>query len=103
MAVDEGRFGKLERVGNTQMTGLAYAYHFDASLYARYLRNYCEQRGVTRTEGLVQSISRDGESGDIRSIELDNGKSVAGDFFIDCTGFRALLLGQDLEIGRAHV
>ncbi|MBA4164516.1 MAG: tryptophan halogenase [Erythrobacter sp.] len=98
MAVDEGRFGKLDRVGNTQMTGLAYAYHFDASLYARYLRNYCEQRGVTRTEGMVQSVVRDGESGDIRSIELDNGKSVAGDFFIDCTGFRALLLGQELGV-----
>jgi len=98
LAADQGRFGKLEKVGNTQMTGLAYAYHFDASLYALYLRGYCEERGVTRTEGMVQSVSRDGESGDIRSIELDNGKSVAGDFFIDCTGFRALLLGQELGV-----
>ncbi|MHA7819794.1 MAG: tryptophan halogenase family protein [Erythrobacter sp.] len=99
LAADGSKFGKLDRVGNTAMTGLAYAYHFDASLYAAYLRAYAEGHGVTRTEGFVKSVSRDGESGDIRSITLDDGREVSGDFFIDCTGFRALLLGQELDVG----
>lgn len=98
LAADNARFGKLDRVGNTAMTGLAYAYHFDAGLYARYLRAFAEQNGVTRTEGIVRSIARDAECGDITDITLENGKKVAGDFFIDCTGFRALLLGQELGI-----
>lgn len=99
LAADQAKFGKLDRVGNTAMTGLAYAYHFDASLYARYLRAYSEQAGVTRTEGIVETVSRNSETGDIVSITLDGGREVAGDFFIDCTGFRSLLLGQELGIG----
>jgi len=99
MAADQARFGKLDRVGNTAMTGLAYAYHFDASRYALFLREYAEGRGVVRTEGIVESVQRDGESGDITAITLKGGKQVAGDFFIDCTGFRALLLGETLGVG----
>lgn len=99
MAADQARFGKLERVGNTAMTGLAYAYHFDASRYALFLRDYAEKAGVTRREGIVESVQRDGESGDIRSITLQDGQQIAGDFFIDCTGFRSLLLGQELGVG----
>ncbi|MEQ5788963.1 tryptophan 7-halogenase [Erythrobacter sp. NFXS35] len=99
VAADQARFGKLDRVGNTAMTGLAYAYHFDASRYALFLRAYAEGRGVTRTEGIVESVERDGENGDIAAITLAGGKRVAGDFFIDCTGFRALLLGQELGVG----
>ena len=99
MAADQARFGKLDRVGNTAMTGLAYAYHFDASRYALFLREYAEGRGVVRTEGIVESVQRDGESGDIIAITLTGGKQVAGDFFIDCTGFRALLLGETLGVG----
>ena len=98
-AANHAKFGKLDRVGNTSMTGLAYAYHFDASLYAKYLRAYSEQHGVTRIEGIVSAVARDGESGDITGITLDNGKEIAGDFFIDCTGFRALLLGAELGVG----
>jgi tryptophan halogenase len=99
MAAEQARFGKLDRVGNTAMTGLAYAYHFDASRYALFLRDYAEGRGVTRHEGIVESVQRDGTSGDIRSITLQGGKQIAGDFFIDCTGFRSLLLGQELGVG----
>ncbi|KPF62107.1 tryptophan halogenase family protein [Porphyrobacter sp. AAP60] len=97
-AADQARFGKLDRVGNTAMTGLAYAYHFDASRYALYLRDYAEARGVTRTEGMVESVTRDGTSGDITAITLAGGREVAGDFFIDCTGFRSLLLGGELGV-----
>ncbi len=99
LAAAQGRFSKLDRVGNTAMTGLAYAYHFDASLYAQYLRKYSEARGVTRHEGIVSAVQRDGESGDIASITLDGGAEIHGDFFIDCTGFRALLMGQELGVG----
>jgi len=99
LAADQARFGKLDRVGNTAMTGLAYAYHFDASRYALFLRAYAEGRGVTRTEGIVESVARDGESGDITAITLKGGTVVAGDFFIDCTGFRSLLLGETLGVG----
>lgn len=99
LAADQARFGKLERVGNTTMAGLAYAYHFDASRYALFLRAYAEARGVTRTEGIVERVERDGESGDITAITLKGGKRVAGDFFIDCTGFRSLLLGEALGVG----
>ena len=99
LAADQARFGKLDRVGNTAMTGLAYAYHFDAGLYAAYLRRYAESAGVTRHEGIVRHVARDGQSGDITAITLDNEKVVAGDFFIDCTGFRALLLGEELGVG----
>lgn len=98
-AANHAKFGKLDRVGNTAMTGLAYAYHFDASLYATFLRAFSEERGVTRTEGTVSAVSRAAESGDITSISLDGGREVAGDFFIDCTGFRALLLGKELGVG----
>ncbi len=99
LAANEEKFAKLDRVGNTAMTGLAYAYHFDASLYAKYLRAYSEERGVTRTEGIVQSVKRDAESGDITAITLDSGTTVSGDFFIDCTGFRSILLGGQLGVG----
>ncbi|WP_298303537.1 tryptophan halogenase family protein [uncultured Erythrobacter sp.] len=98
-AADQAKFGKMDRVGNTSMTGLAYAYHFDASLYAAYLRAFSEQHGVARTEGIVKEVSRDSETGNIASITLDSGKEVEGDFFVDCTGFRALLLGEELGIG----
>lgn len=98
-AADQARFGKLDKVGNTAMTGLAYAYHFDASRYALYLREYAEKRGVTRTEGIVESVERSGGTGDITAITLAGGKRVEGDFFVDCTGFRALLLGEELGVG----
>ena len=99
LAADQARFGKMDKVGNTAMTGLAYAYHFDASRYALYLREYAEARGVTRTEGIVESVARDGETGDLTAITLKGGTRVEGDFFIDCTGFRSLLLGGELGVG----
>ena len=98
LAADQNRFGKLDRVGNTPMTGLAYAYHFDASLYAAYLRAYCEKRGVTRREGTIEGVDRDGRSGDVTGVVLAGGARVEGDFFIDCSGFRSLLLGQTLGV-----
>ncbi|MBI1682757.1 tryptophan halogenase family protein [Caulobacter hibisci] len=75
----------------------SYAYHFDASLYAKFLRKVAEGRGLKRTEGKVVAVNRDGLSGDVASITLASGEVVKGDFFVDCTGFRGLLIGQTLE------
>ncbi|MGA1800047.1 tryptophan halogenase family protein [Sphingomonas sp. 4RDLI-65] len=77
---------------------LAYAYHFDATLLARWLRGLAEGSGVDRIEGRIVTAHRDGESGDLTSVTLDDGRTVEGDFFLDCSGFRSLLLGETLGV-----
>ncbi|MEX0342065.1 MAG: tryptophan halogenase family protein [Erythrobacter sp.] len=79
--------------------GLAQAYHFDATLYAAFLRRYAEARGVARTEGRILSVDLCGESGDIKALSLDDERRIEGDFFIDCTGFRALLIEGAMQAG----
>ena len=71
-----------------------YAYQFDATLFAPYLRSFAERHGVKRTEGRVVSVEQDGENGDVRAIALQGGARIEGDLFIDCSGFRSLLLGE---------
>ena len=78
---------------------LNYAYHFDAGRYARYLRSRCEAAGLTRVEGRIERVERDGRSGHIAALHLSGGRRVAGDLFLDCTGFRALLIEQALHVG----
>lgn len=78
--------------------GYGYAFHLDASRYAAYLRRYAEQRGVRRIEGKVQSVQQHPQSGDITSVILETGTEIAGNIFIDCSGFRSLLLGQTLGV-----
>ncbi|MEO1576945.1 MAG: tryptophan 7-halogenase, partial [Pseudomonadota bacterium] len=73
-----------------------YAYHFDSARYGQLLRRYAEARGVTRHEGRVVAVHRHGSSGDIREVELSDGRRVGGDLFVDCSGFRALLIGDAL-------
>lgn len=75
-----------------------YAYHFDAGLYAAFLRKYGEARGVVRVEGLLKGATR-GADGDIAAVVTDDGRSIAGDFFVDCSGFRGLLIEQELQTG----
>lgn len=93
-----GKFAPLDRVGNTAMTGLAYAYHFDAGRYARYLRTLAEGVGVTRIEGKVETVQLSSETGDIQSVRLADQTQIDGDLFIDCSGFRGLLIGGALEV-----
>ena len=78
---------------------LNYAYHIDASLYAKFLRGIAEEHGAVRQEGLIEQVEQDPESGFITGIRLRSGQLLEGDLFIDCTGFRGLLIDQALNIG----
>lgn len=80
------------------LSHVRYAYHFDANLYARFLRDYAEKRGVRRVEGTIERIVQRPDTGFITAVVLENGTIVEGDFFFDCTGFRALLIQQTLGV-----
>ncbi len=75
-----------------------YAYHFDAALYAGLLREYAEARGVVRTEARVVDTQLRGDDGCIEALKLDSGETLRADFFVDCSGFRGLLIGQALGV-----
>ena len=75
----------------------SYAYHFDAGLYARFLRTHSEARGAIRIEGKIAQVERDPGDGFVRALRLESGQRIEGELFLDCTGFRALLIGQALE------
>lgn len=74
-----------------------YAYQFDATLFAPYLRAYSINRGAVRTEGKVVDVELDGETGNVAALKLEKGERIEGDLFVDCSGFRALLIGQTLD------
>jgi tryptophan 7-halogenase len=79
--------------------GLNYAYHFDASLYAKFLRKMAEEHGAVRKEGKIAVVEQHPETGFITALKLDSGERIEGDLFLDCTGFRALLIEDTLEAG----
>jgi tryptophan halogenase len=84
---------------NSPLADIDYAYHFDASLLARYLRSESEARGVTRVEGRIVEVVQNPDSGFVEQVRLDDGGEVDGDLFIDCSGMRGLLIGDALGIG----
>lgn len=90
---------KAHKFALSNNTPINYAYHLDATLYAKYLRKFSENLGVTRLEGKIQQVNKDSKTGNISSLSLASGQLVEGDFFIDCTGFRGLLIEQALHTG----
>ena len=79
--------------------GMNYAYHIDATIYAQFLRVIAEDHGVVRQEGKIKQVDTDSESGSITALELESGERFEGDLFIDCTGFRGVLISQTLGVG----
>lgn len=99
MAAAHGKFGRPSQNTRPPISEILYAFHFDATLYARFLRRRAERHGLQRHEGRIVQVHRDGESGDVTAVELESGQRIDGDLFIDCSGFRALLIGEALGIG----
>lgn len=89
---------KQHKFAKTEQSSINYAYHLDAGRYARFLRRFSEELGAVRIEGKIAQVQQH-VNGDIRALVLESGQEVSGDLFIDCTGFRALLIEQTLKTG----
>ena len=98
-AAAQGRFARPAAGAKSHVAELRYAYHFDASLYAALLRRLAESQGVRRIEGTIGGVERNAETGDVARVILDGDRTVEGELFIDCSGFRGLLIEEALEIG----
>jgi tryptophan halogenase len=99
MAARAGRFARPMPTDRSPLPPLGYAYHFDAGLYAAYLRKIAEGLGVRRLEGKVVHVQQRGDDGFIESVQLADGRVIPADLFLDCSGFRGLLIEQTLHAG----
>jgi len=99
MAAYFGKFARTQDYERDDLPPINYAYHLDAGKYAAFLRKFAEARGVVRQEGKVSDVHLDAETGFVTSLTLDDGREMQGDLFIDCSGFRGLLIEQALETG----
>jgi tryptophan halogenase len=99
LAAKQARFARVERIAETPLAGLTWAFHFDASLYAAYLARFAQGLGVRRIEGKIAEVRLEAERGDVRALRLEDGRELTADFFVDCTGFRGLLIEEALQTG----
>ena len=102
MGAYTGKFMRPVPAANSPLAGITYALHFDASLFARYLRTFAEAGGVERTEGRVKSVALKSEDGFIDALTLESGERIEADLYIDCSGFRGLLIEDALQTGYEH-
>lgn len=99
VAAAHGKFARPGPKAAGPLSQIAYAYHFDAGLYAKFLRNFSERNGVRRIEGKVVDVSLRSVDGFVDRLTLQDGQTVEGDLFIDCSGFRGLLIEEALNTG----
>lgn len=100
MAAQASKFMRPStEMGNSPLADIVYAFHLDAGLYAAYLRKYAQARGVLRTEGKIVNVRQRASDGHVESVVLESGSTIEGDLFLDCSGFRGLLIEQTLKTG----
>lgn len=93
------KFAQPNLRANNPLAMFNYAFHFDALAYARYLRSFAEKAGVKRVEQRITQVNLEPYSGEVSSLTLANGDAIAGDFFIDCSGFQGLIIKKALQVG----